>query len=249
MIACIASGIAQMKRRHSSAQVPMSMSTSAALPAATSSAAVLSRVTPSTTGRSTIVIARSSPSSTGSRASTAACSPRRTRCTGTARSAAQSPGSTSSSSSTRVATRVAVSRPHVVAARSRLGDGALEEAVRAGVPMSVPTLMPPADSPKIVTLLGIAAERGDVVAHPLERGDLVEDAEVAGALRCRRKLVEVEEAERAEPVVDRHEHDAVARRTTCRRSTASTRCRPVNAPPWIHTITGSELVDRRRRRR
>ena len=78
----------------------------------------------------------------------------------------------------------------------------------AGSPSSVPTLMPPADSPKIVTRSGSPPNARDVVAHPLERADLVEDAEVARAGELRAEdLVEVQEAERAEPVVDAHDHD------------------------------------------
>ena len=50
----------------------------------------------------------------------------------------------------------------------------------------------------------VAAEGRDVVAHPLERGDLVEQAEVRIAVG------EVEEALGADAVVDRHADDAVA---------------------------------------
>ena len=68
----------------------------------------------------------------------------------------------------------------------------------AGMPSSVPTDPPPADSPNTVTFVGIAAERGDGVAHPLERGGLVEDARVAGARELRAEQVgEVQEPERA----------------------------------------------------
>ena len=42
------------------------------------------------------------------------------------------------------------------------------------------TLVPPADSPKIVTLSRVAAELRDVPFDPLERRDLVEEAVVAG---------------------------------------------------------------------
>ena len=65
--------------------------------------------------------------------------------------------------------------------------------------------MAPADSPKIVTLAGIAAERGDVVAHPLQRRDLVEQAAVGRRVRQQREPVD------AESVVDAHQDDAVAR--------------------------------------
>ena len=70
----------------------------------------------------------------------------------------------------------------------------------------------PADSPKIVTLPGVAAERGDVRLHPLQRRHLVQHPLVAGRVPARlaRQLRVREEAEDAEPVVDGHEHDAPA---------------------------------------
>jgi len=53
----------------------------------------------------------------------------------------------------------------------------------------------------------ITAERGDVLLHPFERGDLVEEAEAARA----RLVADVEEARRAEPVIQCHRDHAVAR--------------------------------------
>ena len=59
-------------------------------------------------------------------------------------------------------------------------------------------------------VVGIAAEHGNVVAHPLERCNLVEEAVVArhaiGRLCCQFWMGE--ETEHAEPVVDRDEHRA-----------------------------------------
>jgi hypothetical protein len=178
MIACIASGIAQMKRRHSSAQVPISMSTFAALPAATSSAAVLARVTPSTTGRSTIAMLRSSPSSPGSRASTAACSPRRTA--GRNRAGPPIAGLDLEQLEHRCA-RVAVS-DLMLWLPAPIGGSRAKSPFALGVPMSVPTLMPPADSPKIVTLLG--SPPNAAMLSRTHSSAPVEDAEVAGALRA-----------------------------------------------------------------
>ena len=81
------------------------------------------------------------------------------------------------------------------------------------MPSSVPTLMPPADSPKIVTSSGLppnasmlsrthssAATWSRIPALPEPRELLAED------------VVEVEEAERAEPVVDGHDHDVAVLR-------------------------------------
>ena len=107
-----------------------------------------------------------------------------------------------------------------VAIVDRLARAALRESpcgrarVRAGQPSSVPTLMPPADSPKIVTSFGIAAERLDVVAHPLERRDLVEQAGVRGRARSA-DAPRSQEAERAEPVVDRDDDHVAAPRERC----------------------------------
>jgi len=50
----------------------------------------------------------------------------------------------------------------------------------------------------------ITTESGDVVPHPLQRGDLVEQAEVGDP------VVEEQEAVDAQPVVDADQHDAVA---------------------------------------
>ena len=58
---------------------------------------------------------------------------------------------------------------------------------------------------------GIAAEVLDVVAHPLERGDLVEDPAVP---RAGEVVAHVHEAERAEAVVDR-DHDHVVPGERC----------------------------------
>ena len=84
---------------------------------------------------------------------------------------------------------------------------------------------------------GIAAERGDVVPHPLERGHLVEDAGVARALEPLGDALEVQEPEHAEAVVDRDDHDARARPAGCRRTRGSDPEPVRNPPPWIHTIT------------
>ena len=77
--------------------------------------------------------------------------------------------------------------------------------------MSSETLIAPADSPKMVTAVGVAAERRDVVAYPLERGDLVEQADVARAGPTGVDLAQLEEAEGAQAVVHGDEHDAVLR--------------------------------------
>ncbi len=57
-------------------------------------------------------------------------------------------------------------------------------------------------------VIRVAAERADAFAYPFERGDLVEDAGVARARELAVvEIGEMEEAERPEAVVDRHDHD------------------------------------------
>ena len=80
-----------------------------------------------------------------------------------------------------------------------------------GVPSSVPTLMAPADSPNTRDVRGIAAEGRDVLPHPGERRDLIEQTRIGRrVLRFALERRQMQEAERAEPVVDRHHHDVAA---------------------------------------
>lgn len=58
---------------------------------------------------------------------------------------------------------------------------------------------------------GIAAEGGDVVAHPSQRRDLILEPQVARGPILGVEFRMGEEAEDAEPVVDRHKDDARAR--------------------------------------
>jgi hypothetical protein len=57
-------------------------------------------------------------------------------------------------------------------------------------------------------LARIAAERGDVVPHPAQRRDLIEQQAVARVM-AGREVAEVEQARQAEPVVDRDGDDAL----------------------------------------
>ena len=63
---------------------------------------------------------------------------------------------------------------------------------------------PPAESPNTVTRAGIATERGDVVVHPPQCDERVEQPEVRDVAADRAR---VEEPERAEPVVRRDDDD------------------------------------------
>jgi hypothetical protein len=95
-------------------------------------------------------------------------------------------------------------RARDVVARAALGDGGVEQPpAAAGVPSSVATLMPPADSPKIVTRPGSPPKALDVVAHPPQRGHLVEQPEVAGpGVVVAQDRLDVPEPQGAEAVVD-----------------------------------------------
>ena len=55
----------------------------------------------------------------------------------------------------------------------------------------------------------VAAEAGDVVAHPPQRLDLVADPVAARTGEGGLQVAQVQEAEGAEPVVERHHHDVV----------------------------------------
>ena len=72
-------------------------------------------------------------------------------------------------------------------------------------------------------LFRIATEGRDIALHPLQGGDLVEQAEIHRALWPRHRRMR-EETQRAHPVVDRHHDDAFARerRTVVHRHAAGT---------------------------
>ena len=63
--------------------------------------------------------------------------------------------------------------------------------------------------------IGIAAEAGDIVAHPLERGDDVEQARAAREREVgSHRIAEIRVAEHIEPMIDGHDHDVVRVRET-----------------------------------
>ena len=75
--------------------------------------------------------------------------------------------------------------------------------------------LPPADVPASVTFCRIAAERGDVVAHPAKRGTLIREAIVAGrgiGGILQRQDPMSQEPERPQPVVWRHHDNALLAR-------------------------------------
>ena len=76
-----------------------------------------------------------------------------------------------------------------------------------GIDMSVATLRPPPDWPKMVTRLGSPPKLRDVVAHPIERGHDVEHAHAAGERELGTgQFAEIGEAENIQAVVDADDH-------------------------------------------
>ena len=61
----------------------------------------------------------------------------------------------------------------------------------------------------------VAAKHGDVLAHPLERGDLIEQSLLGQSPLCSERRMP-EEPEDAEPVVERHNDHAVLHEATRR---------------------------------
>ena len=68
-------------------------------------------------------------------------------------------------------------------------------------------------------ILWISTKGGDVLLHPLESSDLVEQSAVGVS------IVQIEEAIDTDAVIDGHAHDAIARRNDCRHTRASQPCR------------------------
>ncbi len=91
-----------------------------------------------------------------------------------------------------------------------LGDRAVEQAPRPGRGHEVEHRLTAGGLAEDRDATGVATESGDVVAHPFERGDLVEQAVVPRdpVGRFHREVGVGEEAHEAEPIVERDEHAA-----------------------------------------
>ena len=107
-----------------------------------------------------------------------------------------------------------VPRHRPFATETRLGDGSVEEPVGLRRAHQVVDRDAAGGDPEDRDLVGVAAEPLDVVLHPLQGGDLVEQPEVgdrllAALLRLglERRVGEV--AEPAEPVAHRDQHDSL----------------------------------------
>ena len=79
--------------------------------------------------------------------------------------------------------------------------------VAASAESSAEMLMAPADPPNTVTFLRIAAEIGDVLLHPRQCSQLIEQAPIAESTEVIRERRMSEEAESAQAVVHRHDDD------------------------------------------
>jgi hypothetical protein len=97
---------------------------------------------------------------------------------------------------------------HVLAAH---GGGLVHQAAADGMAIRVTTLAAAARLAERDDVARIAAERGDVVAHPLQGHDQVEIADIAAVGQVRPAQVgQVAVAEHVEPVVDGHHHHVAA---------------------------------------
>ena len=96
-------------------------------------------------------------------------------------------------------------------------------------------LIAPADSPKTVTLSGISAEPSDVLPHPLQGGDLVQQPDVGTPSPRKRKP--------SAPGRQLITTQTTPSRAKCPPSYAAVELSS-NMPPWIHTITGNPVAPR-----
>ena len=92
--------------------------------------------------------------------------------------------------------------------RPALGDGAPEQPLGTGHGQQRADAHRASRLAKDGDVAGIATEGGDVLLHPLQGGDLVEQAAVGVS------VAQIEEALGADPVVDGHADDAVAGEAT-----------------------------------
>ena len=150
-------------------------------------------------------------------------------------------GPTPSCSASRWPTRSrSRGRDHVMS-RAALGDGAPEQPGGAGHGQQRADAHRPGRLAEDGDVAGIAAEGADVVPHPLQRGDLVEQAAIGVS------VAEIEEPIGADPVVDGHADDAVAGETAAvipgRRTRAVIREHPAR-DPHHHRLPGRPEVGR-----
>ncbi len=92
-----------------------------------------------------------------------------------------------------------------------LGDGALEQTLRQGRGLKDGDRCRAGRLAEDGDAVRIAAEGRDILLHPLQRRDLVEDALVAVDLALGGQFGMREEAEDAQTIVQRHHDDAVTR--------------------------------------
>jgi hypothetical protein len=94
-----------------------------------------------------------------------------------------------------------------------LNDGPVEQALGARHRHERGDFSSPTRLTKDRDEVGVAAKAIDVVAHPLERCDDVEQPDRAGAGEIRAQdLAEIREAKNVQPVVDAHDHHVTGAR-------------------------------------
>ena len=115
--------------------------------------------------------------------------------------------------------------------RAALDDGAMEQPLRRRHRQQRRDLPAAAGLTEDRHRARIAAELRDVVAHPVERCDDVEHADVAGRRELRAAgFAERREAEHVQAVIDRHDDD-VAARARLAPSVTGDEPEPVAKPP------------------
>ena len=184
--------------------VPVRTRTPAAFPAAIAASGGCGNTTPSTTGWNGKTLTPSSRN-----AGIAAI----TSSVDFASAAPTSAAFTPSCSMTRAATSVARCRRRRPRRRAALRDRPREQPARGRRAEQHADTRAPRRFAEHGDALRVAAERADAVAHPLERGNLVEHAEISRARVLRaEQLGEVQVAEKTEAIVDRDHHDVAAGR-------------------------------------
>ncbi len=190
-----------VNRRCSSRVWPTSSSTSRPAPSARACQGVTARTSPSTTGEKGIRRCAGRPQrDTRSCIAAPTASPAAASCRGSTPDRSAAVGRSPSSAAQAAAMSAASSGEKKVPGMLCTTARRKRPAARC-IASRAATDPPPADWPKTVTRCGVAAEGRDVVAHPLQGGDLVEQAAVG------RSPLDLREPLDPHAVVERHHDD------------------------------------------
>ncbi|MEZ5766059.1 MAG: hypothetical protein R3D69_18700 [Xanthobacteraceae bacterium] len=96
-----------------------------------------------------------------------------------------------------------------------LHDGAVEQALGRRHRHDGRNLAAAARLAEDRDVAGVAAEFGDVVAHPGQRRNQIEHAGVRGFREFWQQLPEIQKAEQVQPVIDGDDHHVAATRQPC----------------------------------